>query len=48
MDNCRRMTPLLVRINERRAATCFLYKESPRLEGTDLKQVMVKPVPIGA
>jgi hypothetical protein len=48
MENCRRMTPLLVRINERRAATCFLYKESPRLEGTDLEQVMVKPVPIGA
>ena len=48
MDNCRRMTPPLVRINERRAATCFLYKESPRLEGTDLQQVMVKPVPVGA
>jgi hypothetical protein len=48
MDNCRRMTPLLVRTDERRAATCFLYKESPRLEGTDLLQVMVKPVPVGA
>jgi hypothetical protein len=42
------MTPPLVRINERRAATRFLYKESPRLEGTDLQQVVVKPVPVGA
>ena len=47
MDICHHMTPL-VRINERRAATCFLYKECPRLEGTDLQQVMVKPVPVGA
>jgi hypothetical protein len=47
MDICHHMTPL-VRTDERRAATCFLYKESPRLEGTDLEQVMVKPVPIGA
>jgi hypothetical protein len=48
MDNCRRMTPLLVRTDERRAATCFLYKESPRLEGTDLLQVMVKSVLVEA
>ena len=47
MDICHHMTPL-VRTDERRAATCFLYKKSPRLEGTDLQQVMVKPVPVGA
>ena len=47
MDICHHMTPL-VRTDERRAATCFLYKESPRLEGTDLLQVMVKSVLVEA
>jgi hypothetical protein len=42
------MTPPLVRINERRAATCFLYNGSPGLEDTEFEQVMVKPVPVGA
>jgi hypothetical protein len=41
-----RLPPL--RTDKRRAAACFLYKESPMLEGTDLEQVMAPPVPVKA
>jgi peptide/nickel transport system ATP-binding protein len=43
MDICRQMTPPLFRTDERRAVACFLYKESPKFDGTELEQVMVTP-----
>ena len=48
MEISRQQRPPLFRTDERRAAACFLYKESPKLEGTDLEQVMAKPVPVEA
>ncbi|MDF2760512.1 MAG: hypothetical protein K0S99_3147, partial [Thermomicrobiales bacterium] len=48
MELSRQQRPPLFRTDERRAAACFLYKESPALDGTDLEQVMVKPVPVEA
>jgi peptide/nickel transport system ATP-binding protein len=46
MEISRQQRPPLFRTDERRAAACFLYKESPKLEGTDLEQVMATPVPV--
>ena len=43
LDISREQRPPLFRTDERRAAACFLYKESPQLEGTDLDQVMAVP-----
>ena len=40
MDVCRQQTPPLFRADERRAAACFLHRESPVLEGTDLERVL--------
>lgn len=40
MDICRQQTPPLFRTDERRAAACFLYRESPVLEGADLDAVL--------
>ena len=48
MEISRQQRPPLFRTDERRAAACFLYKESPKLEGTDLEQVMATPVPVEA
>ncbi len=48
MDISREQRPPLFRTDERRAAACFLYKESPKLEGTDLDQVMAVPIATGA
>ena len=48
MEISRQQRPPLFRTDERRAAACFLYKESPTLEGTDLEQVMATPVPVEA
>jgi oligopeptide/dipeptide ABC transporter ATP-binding protein len=48
MEISRQQRPPLFRTDERRAAACFLYKESPKLEGTDLEQVMAMPVPVEA
>jgi hypothetical protein len=48
MEISRHQRPPLFRTDERRAAACFLYKESPSLEGTDLEQVMAPPVPVKA
>jgi len=45
MDICRRQTPPLFRTDEHRAVACFLYKESPRLAGTDLEQVLATAAP---
>jgi oligopeptide/dipeptide ABC transporter ATP-binding protein len=48
MDICRATTPPLFRTDERRAAACFLYRESPVLEGVDLDRVLTAPVVAGA
>jgi peptide/nickel transport system ATP-binding protein len=40
MDLCRQQTPPLFRTDERRAAACFLYRERPVLEGSELEQVL--------
>ncbi|CAN5706414.1 ABC transporter ATP-binding protein [soil metagenome] len=43
MDICRSQTPPLFQVDEHRAAACFLYKESPKLESTELNRLMVVP-----
>jgi peptide/nickel transport system ATP-binding protein len=48
MDICRQESPPLFRTDERRAVACFLYKESPQLDGTELEQVMATPLAVGA
>ncbi|MGH2614032.1 MAG: ABC transporter ATP-binding protein [Thermomicrobiales bacterium] len=48
MEICRQMTPPLFRTDVHRAAACFLYKESLRLESADLERVLGVPVPAGA
>ncbi|HET7095059.1 MAG TPA: ABC transporter ATP-binding protein [Thermomicrobiales bacterium] len=40
MDVCRTTAPPLYRLDERRAAACFLYRDKPELDGTALDQVM--------
>jgi peptide/nickel transport system ATP-binding protein len=40
MDICRQEKPPLFRINERRAAACFLHRDSPVLEAANLDLVM--------
>lgn len=44
MDICRSTKPPLFRTAERRAAACFLYQESPRLENTELERVLAGSV----
>ena len=44
MDICRTTVPPLFRTDERRAAACFLYRDSPALESADLNSVLVTPV----
>jgi peptide/nickel transport system ATP-binding protein len=47
MDMCRQQTPPLLRTDERRAAACFLYKESPVLAGAELEEVLATKVLAG-
>jgi oligopeptide/dipeptide ABC transporter ATP-binding protein len=47
MEICRAENPPLFRIDEHRAAACFLYQERPRLEANELAEVMVAPVAVG-
>ena len=44
MEVCRVETPPLFRTDERRAAACFLYRDSPRLDGAELDEVMTAPL----
>jgi oligopeptide/dipeptide ABC transporter ATP-binding protein len=44
MEMCRLTQPPLFRTDERRAAACFLYRESPELEGAELDRVLAVPV----
>jgi peptide/nickel transport system ATP-binding protein len=44
MDICRTKVPPLFRTDARRAAACFLYQNSPKLESEELDDVMVTPV----
>ena len=48
MDVCRTTDPPLFRLDERRAASCFLYQDRPVLEGADLDIVLATPVAAGA
>ena len=48
MDICRQQDPPLFRTDERRAAACFLYQESPVLEGAELDEVLATPVLVEA
>jgi len=48
MDICRTTVPPLFRVDERRAAACFLYRESPELAAVELNSVLTAPVPTGA
>lgn len=48
MDICRKTVPPLFRIDERRAAACFLYQQHPKLEATELEQVMAVPAAASA
>ncbi|HEU5431526.1 MAG TPA: ABC transporter ATP-binding protein [Thermomicrobiales bacterium] len=43
MDMCRTAPPPLFRLDARRAAACYLYRNQPALEGTALDQVMAPP-----
>jgi len=43
MDICRAEAPPLFRTDDGRAAACFLYRDRPRLEETELKQVLAVP-----
>ncbi|MBV9578149.1 MAG: ABC transporter ATP-binding protein [Chloroflexi bacterium] len=43
MPTCRASTPPLYRLDEARAATCFLYQDRPALPSEKLDQVMGKP-----
>jgi peptide/nickel transport system ATP-binding protein len=45
MDVCRQEDPPLFRTDELRAAACFLYKESPVLEGAELEEVLATRAP---
>jgi peptide/nickel transport system ATP-binding protein len=47
MEICGEETPPLFRTDEHRAAACFLYQESPRLESADLERVLGVPVAAG-
>jgi peptide/nickel transport system ATP-binding protein len=40
MPMCRTNTPALFRVDDRRAATCFLYQDHPALASEELDQVM--------
>ena len=44
MPVCRERTPPLFRIDDRRAAACFLYRDSPELAATELNRVLATPV----
>ena len=48
MDICRAHAPPLFRLEERRAASCFLYQDRPVLEEADLDLVLATPVAAGA
>jgi peptide/nickel transport system ATP-binding protein len=43
MDMCRTAAPPLFRLDDRRAAACYLYRDRPAIEGTALDQVMAMP-----
>ena len=43
MDVCRTTNPPLFRTDTRRAVSCFLYQEHPRLEGSQLDLVLAMP-----
>lgn len=45
MDVCREERPPLFQTAERRAVSCFLYRDSPQLEGGHLERVMDTAVP---
>jgi peptide/nickel transport system ATP-binding protein len=45
MDVCHQQRPPLFQTDERRAVACFLYQESPQLEGAHLERVMGSGVP---
>ena len=47
MDICQNRVPLF-RTDERRAAACFLYRDNPTLETSDLDHVLTVPVPTRA
>jgi peptide/nickel transport system ATP-binding protein len=48
MEICRQELPPLFRTDERRAASCFLYKESPPLTDANLEHVLAMPVTVEA
>jgi peptide/nickel transport system ATP-binding protein len=48
MEICRNVVPPLFRLDERRAAACFLYQDQPKLESTELEQVLATPSSISA
>lgn len=43
MEICRNQVPPLFRVDDRRAAACFLYENNPRVEGNELDQLMIVP-----
>jgi peptide/nickel transport system ATP-binding protein len=47
MDTCTTAPPPLFRIDERRAATCYLYRDNPTIDGTELDRVMSVPTANG-
>jgi peptide/nickel transport system ATP-binding protein len=48
MDVCRTTAPPLFRLEARRAAACFLYRDKPELDGAALDQVMTAPALAGS
>ena len=48
MDGCRQQDPPLFQVDPRRAAACFLHRESPALAGSELERVLGTAVPAEA
>jgi oligopeptide/dipeptide ABC transporter ATP-binding protein len=45
MEICRSQVPPLYRTNKHRAAACFLYRDHPVLDSTEMDQLMAAPKP---
>jgi peptide/nickel transport system ATP-binding protein len=43
MEICRSQTPPLFRVDQRRAAACFLYRDNPKVEHNELEHLMKVP-----
>lgn len=45
MEKCIRETPPLYRVDEKRAASCYLYDDKPQLRSEDMMEVFIKGTP---